>query len=511
MKVKIIVNSDNYAYLTADNDSLFYALEKSFTRIVSQYDNYWRRYRKVTKKHYTVQKQSDGSKKLKVKAGLITFLANSLAVKHIPYEIVDNRYTLDIKTNIETKLSDDVELRDYQEKAVRNVFFGKVGGFCSIQLPTGSGKTEVAASIIKTYLNNHFNRAVLYVVPTLKLMEEAQERFTKYGIKVNINGEPFESDAVNIITYLAICRSEYSKSEYDKVGAIVWDEAHRLKADKTSKVIHNFTKLNLDVALSATLSKEIERKKLLKDLNDDDLKVFGCSGMPVYFKTVDKSIKEKAIVPIKVHIMHNKSNYSRLSYDSSVTWHTIRKEVFQEDHDRMNFVADFVCKAFKENDYHTMCLYIPYIDVSKDYMLTVASKLSQYGLDDTEIILLFGSNRYFVIENGFNLIEIKTDVAKELIYKRIKSNKCRTIFSATTFFKEGIDVPNLQALVNVAGGVSEIAVKQVLGRTMRLDVDKPIAHIYEIKDDYITLERQLETRLNIYTNQYHADIVEGEV
>ena len=157
-----------------------------------------------------------------------------------------------------------------------------------MQLPTGSGKSEIAASIIRTYLNYYFNRAVVYVVPTIKLQKEAKERFESYSIPCNTE-LPFVIGCANIITYASMVRTEIKTTDKDKVGALIFDESHHLKGAKSSKIIHQYKKLNMCIGLSATIAIKLSEKKYLNQLTDEDLNILGCVGYPLYIKEIEET------------------------------------------------------------------------------------------------------------------------------------------------------------------------------------------------------------------------------
>ena len=162
-----------------------------------------------------------------------------------------------------------------------------------IQLPTGTGKSEISAAIIKTYIYNYPEEAVVYLVPTIALQKDASNRFTKYGIDVNTK-LPLKVGCVNIFTYMFMNRVGKDRFDYKQrnlVGAILYDEAQHLKGDKTSKIVHGFKNLRLNLGISATPSDcSDEYKKYLKELNSTELTVFGSTGKIVYMMQINESI-----------------------------------------------------------------------------------------------------------------------------------------------------------------------------------------------------------------------------
>jgi superfamily II DNA or RNA helicase len=75
-----------------------------------------------------------------------------------------------------------IELREYQKQAIQRLRQSIGGGSKRpiLQLPTGSGKTEVAVEIIKSAVNK--GKRVCFFVDKLALVDQTSRRFMKYGI-----------------------------------------------------------------------------------------------------------------------------------------------------------------------------------------------------------------------------------------------------------------------------------------------------------------------------------------
>lgn len=495
--VNIVIKNDYYAYITTTTSVMFDLIRKSFTRTVRKYNNWWKVYENKVNKHYTL---INNGKVIKVKAGLIDFLVESFKERNIEYKLVDERQPAKIKNRIVTQLSDKVKLRDYQEDAVDAVFEHP---YSCIQLVTGSGKTECSASIIRSYFETYKDRAVLYVVPTIKLQKEAEERFIRYGIKCNTQLPLVGGNVANIITYMALVRSNIPYQDRDKIGALIEDECQHLKGAKFSKIVHNYKKLNLCVGISATVTPDIQYKTKLNQLNDTDFSILGATGKPVYWKAIKQTINEGYVTPVKVTVLENKEVVP-LTAEEQSDWHSIKRNVLMSPN-RADLVAQFVDYICKQNNYYTLMLLIPEVVWSKQFMLAI----SQHGNNEYRYILMFGQDKYSEIING-QLVELTTKEKKDEAYAAIKNPNIKTVFSATSFAYEGLDIPNLQALINVYGGRSDVRIKQQLGRLTRLFKGKDVGNIYEIRDNHPICESQLKKRLNIYHKEYKAEISKSD-
>ena len=454
--LKITIKRDYFAYIDVEgDDKLFYLLKKSFTRTVREFNNFYRMYETKNKILYSVV---NNGTIIKVKAGLIPFLCNSLYMKHIKYDLIDERLKLDKHIDIVTQLSEEIKLRPYQQQSVIEIFNNP---FSCVQLPTGTGKTEISASVIKSYLNTYKDEAFVYLTPVVMLQNEAKERFKKYGIEVNTK-LPIQVGKVNIFTYALITRADNTKLDYkqrDSVGAIIIDEAHHLSAEKLSKQIHRFSNLRLSVGMSATPSTDLDKKRFLKELNVKEFSVYGCTGKPVYRMEIEDSIKNNFVVPIEVRVFTYKSKHC-LGEDEN-DWHLI-KNVILKDKDRAQQVAKYTKHIFDNANLNTIALLIPEVEWSQLYMTEMVN-VFENNKDNVRIFQMYGGGviyEYNVAKNDF--VKLDDDQKAEAL-SAIRNPNIRTIFSATTFFFEGIDITSIQAIINCYGGRDSKRIKQQAG------------------------------------------------
>ena len=77
---------------------------------------------------------------------------------------------------------------------------------------------------------------------------------------------------------------------------------------------------------------------------------------------------------------------------------------------------------------------------------------------------------------GESTSNLRTEVLKEL------NNGDRKIVICTTIFGEGIDVPNLDVLINAKAGASSVDAFQLIGRILRHPPGKDRAYLLDIYD-----------------------------
>ena len=81
-----------------------------------------------------------------------------------------------------------VELRDYQERLLHQVetaLDNDPKARVMMQLPTGGGKTEIAAQLLKRQLTN--GRKAVWVTHRRELTEQSCERLTRAGVSAKVS------------------------------------------------------------------------------------------------------------------------------------------------------------------------------------------------------------------------------------------------------------------------------------------------------------------------------------
>jgi DNA repair protein RadD len=130
------------------------------------------------------------------------------------------------------------ELRPYQERAIELLRESLRTGHKRpvLQLPTGTGKTLIAAEIIRWALAK--GHRVIFTVPRISLIEQTVRDFEKHGVDAIgvIQGQHFRTDSsapVQIASAQTLVRRDFSSSHDDwdkqrfpRAGLVIIDEAH---------------------------------------------------------------------------------------------------------------------------------------------------------------------------------------------------------------------------------------------------------------------------------------------
>nr|VFJ63167.1 MAG: type I restriction enzyme, R subunit [Candidatus Kentron sp. DK] len=263
-------------------------------------------------------------------------------------------------------------LRDYQQRAVHAIQAAVAAGKerFLLEMATGTGKTLVAAAVIKLFLRTGNARRVLFLVDRLELEDQAKKQFTAllsqdYTTvihKQNRDDWPKAEIVVSTVQSLLFndkYRRLFSPTDFDLV---ISDEAHRSIGGNARAVFEYFIgyKLGLTATPKDYLKKfdsaspatgdprELERRELL-----DTYRAFGCeSGDPTFRYSLLDGVQGGFLInPIVVDAR------------TDVTTELLREEGFSvltftedEEDDKQTFGRrDFEKKFFSEATNRVLC------------------------------------------------------------------------------------------------------------------------------------------------------------
>lgn len=200
-------------------------------------------------------------------------------------------------------------LRPYQLDAVHSVqkAVEKGNNRFLLEMATGTGKTLVAAGIIKLYLRTGNARRVLFLVDRLELENQAKKTFDRYllpdfhSVIFKENRDDWNRAEIVITTIQSISYENkylkiFSPTDFD---LIISDEAHRSISGDNRMIFEYFigSKLGLTATPKDYLKnlktdeadpREIERRILLSTY-----KTFGCeSGEPTFRYSLPDGVRE---------------------------------------------------------------------------------------------------------------------------------------------------------------------------------------------------------------------------
>ena len=246
---------------------------------------------------------------------------NYIVLTQNPYYDKDPRWHYEKARDEFIRENDLKFLRNYQLKAIKALQDSAQKGNDRFlfEMATGTGKTLVAAAIIKLFLRTGNAKRVLFLVDRLELEDQAWKNFVKYlkndckSVIYKENLDDWNKAEIVVSTVQSLSfdnkyKKLFSPTDFD---LIISDEAHRSIGGNSRAVFEYFVgyKLGLTATPKDYLKKldpdkinqrdprEWERRQLL-----DTYKTFGCeSGNPTFrYSLVDGVIDGYLVNPIVV-------------------------------------------------------------------------------------------------------------------------------------------------------------------------------------------------------------------
>ena len=347
-----------------------------------------------------------------------------------------------------------ITLRGDQVRLVQSILDGQRG---TIQAATGTGKTVLAASIIHS-----FRKPTIFIVHTLTLVRQTAEEFKRFGLKniTSYTGEEKDlSGDIVVGTIQSFHKVPHLLSKFD---VAVVDECHHISTftGTYARVLRRLP-CTVRIGLTATLPTTEEAKMTIEGLLGPNLDTFTLE------EGISQGVLAKPIIKlIKIPINYRVKELTRYQdvYDAGVVNNRLRNET--------------VINTVK-----------PYIDEGKTVLILLTR--IEHGENLKRIAQEKGLQPYFV--QGSTESEQREDIKSAFKNKDIK------LVIATVVFKEGVNIPSLNVICNAAGGKSEIATLQSIGRGLRTTQDKKEVILIDFFDpSHYYLVDHFGTRLCLY-------------
>jgi len=404
---------------------------------------------------------------LKFPTGLMFLVTEYLKENGIEYEFIDNRKVVNPSAFI---LSDDmlegITLRDYQKDAVREAVVNSRG---ILELPTGSGKTEIAIAVTKA-----LRLKTLFLVNTKDLLHQTRERFKKrLGCDVGIVGDSLiigDDENITIATVQTVnslmkSNLKETKKWLNKFEVIFFDECHHASSQTFYKVGMFCHGAYYRFGLSGTA---LRRDRL------SNLKLMALTGEQIYKLPAQELIDKGDISDIEIKIF----NYPGLEYYGE-KWLEIYDKGIVRNEQRNDVIANIACKDFAFGK--RVMILVRYIEHGE----ILENKLqNEYKLP---CVFIHGSH------TSKERKEVKEMFDKDGDF----------ILIASPIYNEGVDIPTVNSLIIGAGGKSEVRTIQQVGRGLRKKDDGSKLIVYDFQDTGKFLTKHSEKRIEIYKKEFN--------
>jgi superfamily II DNA or RNA helicase len=410
----------------------------------------------------------------------------------------------------------NVEPRDYQKEAVEAAISASRG---VIWHPTGSGKTVTMAAIISS-----LGLPALVLVDQAWIAKQTHDRFVEWfpdkriGLVTGLRKRDGDIVCATFQSLAAQKRRDkdestsYLKQWLAKFDVLCIDEAHHTRASVYQSII-NLCPAYYRFGFSATpLRSTITRSGEDKSTR---LHLIGSTGPVIDVMAASEGVEAGILTPARVHFLrwHPDRPYSY--------W---RPEDF-EINDRLYSYGGR--KTMKLDDGKRVRLRVPLPGLYEvgivnhhERNLAIAEAVSiLYHAGHTILVLVSW------VEHG-NVLKplIEQSIGEEIIFVRGENPQKerelvkyalryghRRVCLATSVFDEGVDVPEISALVYARGGRAQYKVIQAIGRGMRIAEGKKLLEVVDFLDTHSRiLYRHSQERLKAYKSDsaYRVSIVD---
>lgn len=363
----------------------------------------------------------------------------------------------------------DIELRDYQEHAVEAVLEND-GGI--IGLPTGTGKTITALNLIHL-LRVERGRAIVLVHTKELLYQWADEIREHLGVEPGIVGDGKFSEGPVTVAIMQTLDSKGVSALEEDYGVVIFDECHRTSAAETFHEIGMALGCQYRVGLSATPWRRVE---------GEELYIEGAIGDVVASVTAEEMI-DKGYLAKPIFSEIDPEQYGEQSTaDDYEDYHTAYERCIETDPIRTLAIASRAAEL--ADDGHKVLINVNRIAQGR----LIASALND--AIDTDMVLSevdndkhqhvkHASETLGTVEHrGARMVSSNTD-NREGLLDEFEDGDLDIMVS--TLLKEGVNIPDISAVILAHGGKSDIEAIQTIGRALRPS-NGDEAHIVDVRD-----------------------------
>jgi len=365
-----------------------------------------------------------------------------------------------------------LKLRKYQQAALIAAINNKIelgldwarGIF---QIPTGGGKTEIAIALAQM-----FNGNTTFIVNRKELLHQTHTRFGKTspnyniglvgdGISMYSGGEKIVIASAQTLWAMSKNMSNHHRPVLEELlhntGQLIIDEAHGVAAgnvDEANTLVElagMFTRAHARWALTAT-------PNMRDDLSNALLK--GVTGEVIFKISTQELVKLGYLTPPK--IFFTKVN-TKGSYEDPIT----QDELKRPPGTQWAALYDY---AIVKNPWRNKAI-ANIITIINTPAIVLVKRLDHINYINhylpTPIPFLKGSS---------------STAEREDAKSKLRSGEY-PVLCVTTIFDEGVDIPEIRAIIMAGGGKSDIKTMQRLGRGLRISEGKHEVMIYDFVDN----------------------------
>lgn len=397
--------------------------------------------------------------------GLLFIVEEYFQEKGIEYQIADRRTFPEIRLMSLDFLAKEplkgIQLRKYQIDAIIEAVMGGRG---VIELPTGSGKTEIAIGITKLLGLN-----TLFLVNTKDLLHQTADRYEKrIGKKAGIIGDDiFDIKDITISTIQSLYslfkkNQNRGKEVLNLFDISIYDECHHSSSASFYTLGMYMHNSYFRFGMSAT--------PLKRDILNN-MKIMALTGPPIYSLKSKELIDQGFLSNIEVEVVDNPGIVL------GKTWQQIYENGIIRSLDRNQKIASIAHDEWQKGK--KVMILVRWIEHGEILQRMLVNQLH------IPAIFICGKNESWEREKAKQ--EFNVDGNFVLIVSGI--------------YDEGIDLPEIETLIIGAGGKSELKTIQRVGRGLRKKKNNARLLVYDFMDSAKYLRAHSKNRLKTYEKE----------
>ncbi|WP_297070451.1 DEAD/DEAH box helicase [Thermococcus sp.] len=364
--------------------------------------------------------------------GLLPRVKKYLNSKGYRVRVKDEREVTGFTIN--SRWSEKYVLRRYQKKAVKKALREKMGVF---SLPVGSGKTVVGLRII-----HELNLSTLIVVHTKELLYQWADKVGEVlGVEAGIVGDNKWDEQGVTVTMIQTLLSRGPEKLQNEYAVVMFDECHRTSAAE------KFYQLGLKLpqvyrfGLSATPWRRVR---------GEEIKIEAVVGPTLFDARAEDLIKEKFLAKPRFEILTYRSEMPSFSEH----YKELYEEVIMNNMERNRIIVEKAVELAKAG-----------------HRVLIDVKRIEHGDILREMLKKEGIRAEFLSSQSPDRWEI---------LEEFRDGRIPVLIS--TLLKEGVDIPEISAIILAGGGKSDIMTIQTIGRALRPKKGMK-ALIVDVEDD----------------------------
>lgn len=397
--------------------------------------------------------------------------------------VIDQRekYKLDTQKALQAIKSMPVTLRDYQAESVARGLQYPYGLFWH---PTASGKTLQLSTLMKAY-----DLTTLVLTHRKELMYQLADEISKFTDReVGMIGDgnwtlkKFTVGIVNSFNDFGDDRKKRIVEKYlSKVRYLIIDECHHQASDTWVNVSKSCVNTVARHGFSGTVFRADGKDILILAHTGDVISKYTTQYM------IDNGWLSKPII-------YMPDVYMTRAVAQTSNWNKVESEYIMKNQDRNRIGCRFISERYEKG--HQILVLVRLVkhgNIVKDMLV------NEFGVENRDVRYMWGGADTF---------------QRKAALRDFRAGKFQ-ILIGSSIYNEGVDLPKIQSAVNFAGGNSDIATIQRLGRAIRktrpegaADVDTSEEQTIDYMDFYDQghnfVLRHSQGRLRLYKDEGHT-------